>query len=177
MTPNSDDAPIHSTNAYTTPYSRPHAGLRLGTLLLPIAILALALLGGIVVGLGNYTLDALAFAALFGVVLLLLPLEWLVTVHFVIAVVITGCIVYFLRIQQANWLPFGSALLVGVKVLLTYLTSRQRHANREPPSALILALGAYIAGIFIAVVANRLPLLQSIVGLKTCCPAGRSCLQ
>lgn len=147
-----------------------HARTSLRNALLFVAVLLAAMLAGMLVGVGNYTLDALAFAAFFGLVLLLLPLELLLTAHFVIAVVITGCIVYFLRIQQGNWLPFGSAALVGVKVLLAYLASRERRTQLERPPFFIMALGAYLLGIGIAVAVNKPPLIQSVVGLKNLLP-------
>lgn len=138
--------------------------------LLLLAALLMATLAGMAIGLGNYALDALAFAALFGLGLLLLPIEVLMTAHFVIAVIIAGCVVYFLRIQQGHWLPFGSALLVGVKVLLTYMTTRERRTEIKQVPFFLIAIGVYLAGIAISVAANRLPLMQVIVGLKNLLP-------
>lgn len=151
-------------------YQRSRVNPALVSAVLLLAVLLIATVAGMAVGLGNYALDALAFSALFGVVLLLVPLEWLLTAHVVITVIIAGCIVYFLRIQQGHWLPFGSALLVGVKVLLTYLTTRERRNQTDTLPFFVLALIAYLVGIAIGIAANRLPLMQSIVGLKNLLP-------
>jgi len=142
----------------------------INALMLVIALLV-ALVAGMAIGLGNYALDALAFTAIVGFVLLLLPLEFLMSAHFVTATIIAGCVVYFLRIQQGHWLPFGSALLVGAKVLLTYLTARRQPSASTGMPFFVMALIAYLVGMAIAVFANRLPLLQSVVGLKNLLPS------
>ena len=151
-------------------YSQPVANSSLLKALIAIGVILAAAFAGMIVGMGNYVFDALVVSAISGVLALMFSANALIVVHAALSVVISGCIVYFLNIKVGYWIPFGSAILLGVKVILESLTSRKTRESTGRPPLFLVALGAYFFGIVVCTVANKPPFFQLVVGIKNSIP-------
>ena len=110
-------------------------------------------------------LGAASIAAVLGVVL---PLPWLLVSTLLVSAVVAGSAEYFLRISQANWIPYILACLLAVRGLVeSQLTVREN----KPITSNGFAWFAYPAilylfVLFASVIANLIPAQQAFAAAK-----------
>ena len=109
---------------------------------------------------------------LLGGLLLLLPLRILLVLLLVVTFVVQGSASYFLRFQQAAWLPYLLCMILTVKVVDLRPVPSAFQAGRaqiwnSPP---VLCLGLYVLSMACATLINRPPMFQVVIGLKNALP-------
>lgn len=144
--------------------------LLVGTVFFWAAIFLVALAAGVILANENLTHDVLVFAALFGVLLLCLPLEWLFIALVASAWVVAPSLQYFLGINQLTYAAPALAIVVGAKIFLTAALNRvkTRHGARTPRRsvAIFWAVFGYFLCIGISFAVNRPPAYQILLALK-----------
>ncbi len=110
-------------------------------------------------------LGAASIAAVLGVVL---PLPWLLVSTLLVSAVVAGSAEYFLRISQANWIPYILACLLAVRGLVE---SQRTVRENKPITSNGFAWFAYPAilylfGLFASVIANLIPAQQAFAAAK-----------
>lgn len=137
-----------------------------------IGVLVAAILVGLVAASGSFVGQMVVFGLMLGGLLLLLPLPALLVILLVVTFVLQGSATYFLRFQQAAWLPYLLCLLLSVKAVdlrpvpSAFQASRRQIWNSPP----LLCLGLYVFSMACATLINRPPLFQVVIGLKNALP-------
>lgn len=136
-----------------------------------LVIVCLALLIGLLAATGFLLLEMLVGGLLLGAVALMLPLPALTTFLLVVTFLLQGLATYFLRFQQAAWLPYLLCLLLSLKAI-RFPDSRAVATGAMPVwnSAPVVCLLLYFFSLLATTLLNQPPMMQVIIGLKNALP-------
>lgn len=154
-------------------YPQQRLGIVLGFLgksskswLLPIVMLLLAGFAGMVIALGSLQLSMLVVALIVGPAILLMPATGLITLFLVMSTVIAGCLQYFLRVEQAHWLPALLLIAMFVRLPVDALRASSQPRVRGRLSGIGLVLLLFGLLVLVSSLVNMSPPMQVLVGLK-----------
>lgn len=106
----------------------------------------------------------LMLAAIGSLFLFMLDEERLLQLLAVMVYLVVGQLMYFARINQALWIPYGLCALLFLRVPSAYIRSQLSKAGLGLP--LGMAVGCFILALIVSTVVNRPPMLQVLVGGK-----------
>lgn len=135
-------------------------------LALLIAVLGFAVLSGMVMALGSIQLAILIVGIIIAPVVLLMPSTTLIASLLLLSTVIAGCLQYFLRVDQAHWLP--AMLLAAMLARIPLDALRGSHAGQRLEGFTLLGslILVFAAVVFVAALVNLSSVMQSLVGFK-----------
>lgn len=128
--------------------------------------LPLCALLGAVLALGSNQLSALAIAGIFGLLLLFVPSQHVVTLLLLLSFVAVGLAGYYLRISQVAWLPYALCLFLWLKLPIEALARRNDAYLTRATPAFLLALYAFMVIAVAATAVNQTPAFSALVGAK-----------
>ena len=103
-------------------------------------------------------------AALFGILLFILPLSRLIDVTLITTFFITGTLLFFSGQTSALWIPYGLASAVSIYAAIVYFTKRRAAMPRFPAFLIFLLL--FFLVLFLSTITHMPPLGQLLVGFK-----------
>lgn len=107
-----------------------------------VGFLAVGIVGGLIISLGFIPLSVAVFALVAGAALLMLRSTTMLLLLAISTFVIHGMIGYFLRITQAQWIPYALCLVIGFHVLINHLSNRKTDISTPLPLVFKTALGS-----------------------------------
>lgn len=147
-------------NAYGLAKTSPSIGI----VLLVIAVLIVSVFSGMLIGAGQKTLLMPIIGAAAGVILLMLPLEWMFILLMGMSFIFVGVLQFFANINYVNWLPF---MLAGFLYFYFLVKLFEIHkADRVSLSAMFLWLGLSLFLAALTSLYNGISVLQWLAAGK-----------
>lgn len=132
-----------------------------------LLFLPLCVLMGMTVALGSTQLTLLAVGGVVGLLLLFIPTSWVLTALLLLSFVVVGLAMYYLRINQAAWLPYALCMFLWLKLPLDALAVRKERTEVSSTTpAFLLALYFFFGACVISSLINQTPLINVLVGAK-----------
>lgn len=135
-------------------------------ILILIATVILAGVGGFAAALGAVLLVGVIAAVAVGIGVMIFPRAHLLF-GMVFALVITGVLEFFFYFGQANWL---SSVIVASMMIPAFMRMLGISRSGEKISGFGVLIGAYVAALLVSSVINRVPVAQLLVGLRNYVP-------
>ena len=134
---------------------------------LPLVMVALAILCGMIMALGAVQYAILVVALICAPVVMLMPSTGLISLLLVVSTVVAGSLEYFGRVHQAHWIPalIMAAMLARIP-LDAFKASLAAKPGSSGPSALALLLWIFVVVFVISGLVNLSPPMQVLVGVK-----------
>jgi len=107
-----------------------------------VGFLAVGIVSGLIISLGFIQLSVAIFALVAGAALLMLRGTTMLLLLVISTFVVQGMIGYFLRISQAQWIPYALCLVVGFHLLINNLSNRKLDISIPLPLIFKTALGS-----------------------------------
>lgn len=141
---------------------------RTGPYAVLLLLLPLCVLMGMTIALGSTQLSLLAVGGVVGLLLLFIPTTWVLTALLLLSFVVVGLAMYYLRINQAAWLPYALCMFLWLKLPLDALTVRRERADASATTTpvFLLALYFFFGVCVISSLINQTPLINVLVGAK-----------
>lgn len=134
-----------------------------------LGLTLLAMVFGVLVGLGGVIMGMIIAGFLFLVAAFFVPVTWVFWLLIASSFLVVGQLQYFGKINKAFWLPYLTGLLLMARIALLAIQPRQFLAggNRQP---LVTAAHVSLAIFFLSLIASSLlntaPVFQVLVSLK-----------
>lgn len=129
-----------------------------------LALTIICFIVGLSVAIGFHKALIAIFAVLGGIFLLLLPTKYILTTLFIISFFIVGQLVYFLKVDSANWIPFLLALILYLRVISAYYQDPFTRNSSSSDITLTVFIFFFVA--ICSSIVNAAPLMQVIIGFK-----------
>lgn len=121
---------------------RPHWSPNIVIILIVMAALVIGVLGGLLVGVGQKMLVAPIIGAAGGIILLMLPLEWMLGLLLAASFIVVGVLTFFANIGMITWLPYSLAGFLYFYFLFRVIETR--HSGETRLSLMFLWLGVFL---------------------------------
>lgn len=127
---------------------------------------------GLIASSGAFVISMLAAGMLVGLLTLLLPAHYFLGLILISTFAIQGNLFYFLRLNQAQWIPYLLCLIAIFKI--NFPISKTSNAEKQPRTPLsnlpIIFLALYFICMIFSISMNLSRMEQVIVGLKNAIP-------
>ena len=124
------------------------------------------LITGWMIGVGANILVLLWLAGFAGLVLLALSGEALIWLMVGLVLLVVGQVMYFVGFSQIVWVPYCLALVMYLRFPLVYANSPYALEKRLPPPVLLKPVLFFISTVFLSIIINQPPAIQTIVAVK-----------
>lgn len=149
---------------FQTGYKKSRGGLALRLGVLALALGLTFVLAAMLAVVGPSKPSFLLIGALAGTFLFLLDNERLMLLLGILVFLVIGQLMYFARINQALWIPYGLGVLLFLRLPGAWVANPLARSRFGLPLALPLCL--FLLLIVVSAVVNTAPLLQVVVGAK-----------
>ncbi len=129
-------------------------------------LLGVCALFGMVIALGSPQLDLILLAVICGPLLLFVPARWILPLLIVLAFVVVGLAMYYLRLSKLFWVPYMLCVFLILKLPLDALGQRARIERQPPMPIFVWLLFAFFAAVMTSSLMNGTPLINMLVGGK-----------
>ncbi|MBB4842300.1 hypothetical protein HNP55_000795 [Paucibacter oligotrophus] len=143
--------------------SRKKAPIKLG---LPIFMMIVAVLCGLIMGLGSIQYAILIVAIIVAPLVLLMQSTTLIAWLLVVSMIVAGCLQYFARVEQAHWMPFLILAVMLARVPLDAMRAAKPGERSDGVDLLGFLLIAFVVLVFASALVNKNPPMQALVGVK-----------
>lgn len=123
-------------------------------------------LTGLMIGVGANILVLLWLAGFAGLVLLALSGETLIWLMVGLVLLVVGQVMYFVGFSQIIWVPYCLALVMYLRFPLVYANSPYALEKRLPSPILLKPVLFFISTVFLSIIINQPPAIQTIVAVK-----------
>lgn len=146
-------------------FQRKQLALDWPAIFLVFCVLLIAFVGGLLASFGSKLLDFLMLGSICGLAILAVRPFPMIAALAIVACLVVGQLMYFARINQAIWIPYGLGILLFFRIPDAYLKSPFAQ-DKQIPIPLMMPVLAFIGLTVVSAVLNWTSPLQAIVGGK-----------